>query len=222
MMSLLRSVFCVLIAMMLSSTPAGAEQTVYVSEEFEITLRTGPGNDNKILSLVRSGKELQLLERGGDWSRVREPGGKEGWVRTRYLTADPPCNTVLERVAEERDRLEARVGELERRLARLETGKEAVEADLARTRRELSDLRMAYKTLQDESSGFLELKERYQKTAAAMRAERRRSEGLAEENRRLKHDRVIQWVLTGGGIMLAGFFTGLFSAGRRRPRSSLY
>ncbi len=49
MMNLSRSIICVLIALMLSSIPAGAAQTVYVSEEFEITLRTGPGNDNKIL-----------------------------------------------------------------------------------------------------------------------------------------------------------------------------
>ena len=38
----------------------------------------------------------------------------------------------------------------------------------------------------------------------------------------MKRSRIIQWVLTGGGIMLVGFFIGLFSSGRRKPRSGLY
>jgi SH3 domain protein len=32
---------------------ASRAETVYVSEEFEITMRTGPGNDRKIISLTQ-------------------------------------------------------------------------------------------------------------------------------------------------------------------------
>ncbi len=53
-------------------------------------------------------------------------------------------------------------------------------------------------------------------------SEKTRSAKLDEENLEMKRDRIIQWVLTGGGITLVGFFIGLFSAGRRKPRSSLY
>jgi len=68
---------------------ASRAETVYVSEEFEITMRTGPGNDRKIISLIKSGNTMEILEKGQEWSMVRIPSGKEGWVLTRYITTRP-------------------------------------------------------------------------------------------------------------------------------------
>jgi hypothetical protein len=41
---------------------------------------------------------------------------------------------------------------------------------------------------------------------------------LDEENMQMKRNRIIQWVLTGGGIMLVGFFIGLFSSSRSKSQ----
>ena len=49
-------------------------ETVYVTDVFEITLRTGPSIENKIIKMVSSGKALALLETREGWSRVRIPG----------------------------------------------------------------------------------------------------------------------------------------------------
>ncbi len=38
---------------------ASVAETVYVSEDFEITMRTGPGSDRKIISLVQRNSFLQ-------------------------------------------------------------------------------------------------------------------------------------------------------------------
>ena len=64
---------------------ASVAETVYVSENFEITMRTGPGTDRKIISLVESGKALEILEKGEEWSKVRTINGKEGWVAREQL-----------------------------------------------------------------------------------------------------------------------------------------
>ena len=45
---------------------ASVAETVYVSENFEITMRTGPGTERKIISLVQSGEALEVVEKGGD------------------------------------------------------------------------------------------------------------------------------------------------------------
>jgi SH3 domain protein len=68
----------------------------------------------------------------------------------------------------------------------------------------------------------LNLKKRYEKTAADLEEEKNRSAKLDEENMQMKRNRIIQWVWTGGGILLLGFFLGLFSSSRRKSRSSLY
>lgn len=70
---------------------SGEAQTVYVSDEFEITLRTGPGNDHKIISMPKSGNAMEILQKGEEWSRVRLPDGKEGWVLSRYISPTRPA-----------------------------------------------------------------------------------------------------------------------------------
>ncbi len=66
------------------------------------------------------------------------------------------------------------------------------------------------------------LKQRHKQVTADLEAEKTLAAKLDEENMQLKRSRIIQWVLTGGGIMLLGFFIGLFSSSRRKSRSSLY
>jgi SH3 domain protein len=91
-----------------------------------------------------------------------------------------------------------------------------------RTQQDRDKLSSAYENLKKESSEFLKLKKRHQQVTADLEAEKTLSAKLDEENMQMKRSRIIQWVLTGGGIMLVGFFIGLFSSSRRKSRSSLY
>ena len=201
---------------------ASVAETVYVSEEFEITMRTGPGSDRKIISLVQSGKALEILEKGEEWSNVRDHNGKEGWVLNRYLTPSQPCAMVLDRVRQDYDVLNAKYEDLKETFDELEAQKKATDSDLSKNVKDRDQLSAAYETLKKESSEFLKLKKRHQQVTADLEAEKTLSAKLDEENMQMKRSRIIQWVLTGGGIMLVGFFIGLFSSSRRKSRSSLY
>lgn len=201
---------------------ASLAETVYVSEDFEITMRTGPGNDRKIISLIQSGKALEIIEKGNEWSMVREPGGKEGWVLNRYLSASQPCAMVLGRVRQDYNVLTAKFDDLKDKFDALNAQKNVADADLSQSRQDRDELKSAYETLKKESAEFLKLKKRHQEMSADLEAEKTRSAKLEEENMQMKRNRIIQWVLTGGGIMLIGFFIGLFSSSRRKSRSSLY
>lgn len=201
---------------------ASIAETVYVSDQFEIPLRTGPGTERKIISLPRTGIALEMLERGDEWSMVRESNGREGWVLSRYLTTSQPCAMVLDRVRQDYDVLSAKYEELSRTFDELQAQKKVADADLSQNRQDRDALKQAYDTLQKDSSEFLKLKNRYQQMVADLETEKNLNAKLDEENLQMKRSRIIQWVLTGGGIMLVGFFIGLFSSNRRKPRSSLY
>lgn len=201
---------------------ASVAETVYVTENFEITMRTSPGTDRKIISLVQSGKALEILEKGEDWSLVRTLNGKEGWVLNRYLTASQPCDMVLGRVRQDYDLLSAKFEDIKKKYDELNAQKKVADADLSQSRQDRDELSTAYETLKKDSSEFLKLKKLHQKMAADLDEEKTRSAKLDEENNQMKRNRIIQWVLTGGGIMLVGFFIGIFSSGRRKSRSSLY
>jgi len=214
--------FCMVLIGMLILPETNTAETVYVSEEFEITLRSGPAPDRRIISMVKSGTALEILEKGEEWSMVRIPNGKEGWVLNRYITTGQPSAMMLERVRKDYDVLAAKYRDLKERFDQLDAQKKTTDADLAQRRRNMDELSVAYETLKRESSDFLKLKQRYQEITTELEAEKTRSAKLDEENLQLNRNNIIQWVLTGGGIMLVGFLIGLFSSSRRKPRSSLY
>lgn len=211
----------VLIGLIILPTLVAAE-TVYVSESFEIPLRTGPGTDRKIIALPQSGTILDLLEKGEEWSMVRMPNGKEGWVLSRYLTESQPCAMVLDRVRQDYDVLAAQYQDVKAKHEELIAQKKVIDTDLSQSQHDRDELSQAYTSLKKEAAEYLKLKKRHQEVAAELEAERTRTAKLDDENMQMKRNRIIQWVLTGGGIMLVGFFIGLFSSSRRKPRSALY
>lgn len=222
MMNNLNARFWIALIGVLLFTSAGMAQTVYVSEDFEITMRTGPGTDRKIISLVQSGKALEILEEGAEWSMVRGPSGKEGWVLNRYLTTNQPCAMVLERVRQDYDVLAAKFNDLNTKHEALREQKKVIDADLSQNSQNLDQLKAAYENLKKESADFLALKKRHEQVTTELEAEKTRSAKLDDENMQMKRNRIIQWVWTGGGILVLGFLMGLFSSSRRKPRSSLY
>jgi len=86
-------------------------QTSYVTDVFEITLRSGPTNSNKILKMLPSSTAVEVLRSDKDWSLVRAEG-VEGWVLTRYLTGTVPAALQAERFAKENETLRAKMAEM--------------------------------------------------------------------------------------------------------------
>src|SRR5512135_2651730 len=84
----------------------GAQQTwatkAYVTDSFEITLRTGPSNENKIIAMLFSGRPLDVLNTQGEWSQVKVlDGDKEGWVMSRYLVTRLPWEVQAKKLQED-------------------------------------------------------------------------------------------------------------------------
>jgi SH3 domain protein len=127
---------------------ASVAETVYVTENFEITMRTGPGSDRKIISLVQSGKALEILEKGEEWSMVRTLNGKEGWVLNRYLSPNQPSAMVLDRVRQDYDVLNAKYESLKETFDELEAQKKATDSDLSKNLKDRDQLSAAYENPQ--------------------------------------------------------------------------
>ena len=73
-------------------------QTVYVTDEFEVTMRTGPNVENKIMAMLSTGTKLEVIEEKGDWVLVRSPIGREGWVLKRYASVELPKKIIIEQL----------------------------------------------------------------------------------------------------------------------------
>ena len=54
--------------------------TMYVTDVLRLSLRSAPGVGNNTVAVVKSGQILEVLETQEQWSHVRLPDGREGWV----------------------------------------------------------------------------------------------------------------------------------------------
>jgi SH3 domain protein len=198
----------------------GLAETMYVTDVLKLTLRSGPSTEHKILSVVESGQQIELLEPGKDWSLVRIANGKEGYVLTRYLMPDPTNNVRLERLQNKHKALMQQATTLLEENTRLKKEDRQLKSTLDGNDKALKKLRVDYEKLKAGSADYIELKEKYKTASGQLAEQTKRAETLDEELRSIEINQYIKWFLAGSGVLLVGFIVG-FSARRGRRRPSL-
>ncbi len=130
---------------------SGAAETQYVTDKLILGVYGTSDGSGEQTRIVRSGAELEVIERAGRYAKIRTEEGDEGWVKSQYLVSDPPAVLRIQELEDELEALRqssaepaalrARNLELEERLekqaARLETAGQRAntlqqELDLAR------------------------------------------------------------------------------------------
>jgi SH3 domain protein len=200
--------------------PAAGAETMYVSDMLKLTLRTGPSTENKILAVIESGQQLELLEPGEEWSRVQLPNGKEGWVLSRYLTPVETSNFKLERLQTQHKNLTAQAAELLEENKILKAENEKLRAEFEANQKEMVKARTDYETLKAESTEFLALKSKYTTAVTQLTEQSNRAQKLEEQLTQLEMNTYVKWFLAGSGVLIVGFIIG-FSTKRQRRRPTL-
>ncbi len=210
-----------MLALLLAPPLLHAEPTRYISDQFEITLRTGASTQNTIIKMLGSGAPVELLEQNPDsgYSRVRTSDGVEGWVITRYLMDAPSARaqlaTAQNRVSTAKEQVEAlaqQVETLKSEKSELQRGKNQLQSELQAANQELGRIRRT-------SSKVLEIDEERQQLKQYVRTLERDMQTLRTENEELKDRSARDWFMVGAGVLLLGILTGAILArmrGRRR------
>ncbi|MBU4344319.1 MAG: TIGR04211 family SH3 domain-containing protein [Desulfobacteraceae bacterium] len=215
----MRFIIFIGVCMILFCSAAQAE-TMYVSDDIKITLRTGQGIDHKISAMIKSGQEVEVLQPDDEWTQVKLLNGMEGWVLTRFLTYDKPCRLELEILKKKYETLSAQSAFLlkENRVYKEESKR--LRAELSGSKEMLVAISKSYDTLKKESADFLELKSKYELASSQLSDQTKKAEELEEELSKLLSHRSIIWFLSGAGVLILGILIG-FSAKRQRRKSSL-
>jgi SH3 domain protein len=195
-------------------------KTMFVSDNFEITMRSGPGVERKILALIRSGQAVEVLTANEEWTEIRLPSNKQGWVLTRYLTDNVPCTITLEDLTTKYDALVNQKDILDNQYSELSNNNQGIESQLASTRKELTELTKKYEALKKGSKDYLSLKATHTKTVKELSEVKSKAEKFEDETNRLLRNQNIKWFLIGAAVLLLGIIIG-FSSRRPKRRSSL-
>lgn len=93
------------------AAPLARAETGWVDDQVRLNLRTGPGNQYRIIASVETGDSVEILSRGDDWIEINAEG-KTGWVPEGYLQSEPPAVVKLARIETETAELRARAKQL--------------------------------------------------------------------------------------------------------------
>jgi SH3 domain protein len=194
---------------------AMAQTTAYVTDALEITLRSGQGNDYRILRLLESGEQLEVLQRGETWTRVRA-GNDEGWVRSVYLDAEPGAAARLEQAVSQRDALRDENRDLSEQVAALESQVENLSSENERLR---EDNQRMTERLQEADEG-LQLADENQALRKEVLDLERQVNDLSGEANRAADQESRDWFIAGAGVIVFGMLLGILVTRIRWRRRS--
>ncbi len=70
-------------------------ESLYVIEQLVVAVASAPDASAERVATIKSGDRVEVLERSGEQVHVRLAGGREGWIRAAYLSAEEPLRTRL-------------------------------------------------------------------------------------------------------------------------------
>jgi len=187
---------------------AGASR--YVSDELEITMRSGQGVKFGIRKMLTSGAKLEVLETDPTgYSKVRTEQGVEGWVLSRYLSNTPSARDRIAASEQKVANLQLEVTKYKEELENLSSKNTdadgenmALRETAQRLSTELDDLRKTASNAVGLDNENRQLKEKLQQVDHDTQL-------LVIENSALKDNDAKSWFLIGSAVLFGGLLLGL-------------
>jgi SH3 domain protein len=191
-------------------------ENVYVSENIRLTVRKEPGSDKKIVSILASGDQVDVLQFGDEWTKIRLSDNKEGWVLSRFLSTQMPSSVALKELEKKYADLVAQTGTPQEDVRRLKEENEKLATDRQNCGKQLQSLNDSYLTLKNDSQDVAKLRADYDGALAKVSEQGKKIEQLEAEVEKSMFEQYFKWFLAGGGMLLAGILIGYIA---RRNRS---
>ena len=196
----------------------------WVSDEFEIMLRSGPSTSNAILLMIGSGMQLEVLERDADsgYSKVRTPGGTEGWVLTRYLMNERSAREQLETLTSELTSANTLGTSMESQLTAVKGEYDSANRRIATLQREKAALEKELADIKRTAANVLGINEQNKSLLDQLATAEIRAATLEQENRQLSGQTTRYWFMSGALVLMLGIILGIWLPRIRWQRRSGY
>jgi SH3 domain protein len=215
--------YTVALAALLFLPSLAAAQQLFVSDIQEITVRTGPSMENKIVQMVRSGTKLEKIKEEGEWAQVRTDTGKEGWVLKRYLSSETPVKVQFEDFKSRNAEMIDKAGKVESIVGKFEEENKGLQKTLASTQAELSKLKTEYETLSKANANVAEMTRSFHDMKAASESAKQEMDRIKRENETLRDISDVKWFLAGAGVFFGGWIFGyLLGRAARKKANRMY
>ena len=195
-------------------------EMMYVTDVLKLTVRSEKGPDQNLITVIKSGQAVEVMQTDGDWVRVRLPDDREGWVLSRYLTFGETSSIKLGKLQNKYKALSSQITALLEENTQLNKENKGLRSGIDQMEKTVEEVDKSYENLKTEAAEYLTLKAKYARTNAQLAEKIQIAEKLKKEIERLENRQTIRWFISGAGVLFLGFIIG-FSAKRQRRRSSL-
>lgn len=203
---------------------AASAQSAWVSDEFEVTLRTGPSTSNTIALMVPSGTQLQILEEVQEtgYTRVRTGGGTEGWVLTRYLMGEPSAREQLETLSRQLIDANEEAASMGAQLGTIRNEYDAANRMILGLETDNAELQSQLEDISSRAANTLAIDRQNQVLQQKLTDAEIRISVLEQEKERLASQSGRNWFITGSAVLIVGVLLGLVLPRMKFQRRSRY
>lgn len=166
-----------------------AEETRYVSDELSTWVRSGPGDNYRLVGTMNAGEQVTLLQTDNNYGQVKDSTGRTAWIPLKELNTSPSLRT---RVPD----LENQVKTLTDKLTNIDTTWNQRTADMQR------------KVAQSDSV-INGLKEENQKLKNELIVAQKKVSAANLQLDDKQRTIIMQWFMYGGGVLGLGLLLGL-------------
>lgn len=200
-----------LLILSLCVAAAAHADTRYVTDQFQITLRSGESATHRIIRMLPTGTQLQVLgvNEATGYAHVRTTDGKDGYVLSRQLLKEPVARDRLVQLEQRLQELEAAPGELSAKLAKLQKEHDELQRAHAELQRVKQQVESELTSLQRTSANAVRISNERNELRTQVAALTRETEDLKQEKRELQNRSAQRWFLIGAGVVTGGILLGL-------------
>lgn len=184
-----------------------AQQIRYVSDVLYVPLRSGKGNEYRIIDRgLRSGTRLTVIEQDseGEWSFVETEKGVRGWIRNQYIQAEPIAQLKLTAAERRLNEANSNSSTLRSQLNELRTRSDNLTKDLSSARQKEKQLTAELDHIKSISASAIDLNGRHQALMKQHQLLQTELDVLKAENARLNSDASRTWFMYGAGAVGLG------------------
>lgn len=218
----MKHLFCMLLLVLMTTTAYAAVEKRYVSDQLWLQMRSGPGNEFRIIKTLSSGSHLIYLEMTEDkkYTKVKNDKGTEGWVLTQFLVNEPVAKEKLILSERKLNKVQAELDTLKQQTEELAKETSTLSGDRSSLSREKKALEKELKRITDISANALELDRKNIKLTKRNQELEIQLETLTADNTRLKDDKDRTFMIIGGALIILGIILGLAIPAMRGGRKS--
>ena len=186
-------------------------KTMYVTDIFKVTLRSGQSTKNDIIRMLPSGTALEVLEadKASGYTKVRTPSGKEGWILTRYLMATPSARARIASAENKLANYEKNLSSTQKEFQSLTETKASLEAERKQLSEQNKKLSRELSTIKETASNAINLSSENQRLKKQMADTAREIQFLQQENASLQDRSNRDWFMVGALVVVASMIFGI-------------